>query len=129
MPITKSAKKSLKVSRVKQAQNYKAKVKLDKALKNVDEKTVNKTVSTIDKSAKIGIIHKNKAARLKSALSKKFSTLKEAEKTVSKPASVKNEISPKGGKKTVVKKAVTKKAVAKSAKGEISPKGGKPAKK
>lgn len=88
MPITKSAKKSLKVSRVKQAQNYKAKVSLDKALKNVDEKTVNKTVSTIDKAAKIGIIHKNKAARLKSALSKKFGTIKasaEIKKVTVKP--------------------------------------------
>ena len=113
MPITKSAKKSLKVSRVKQAQNYKAKVSLDKALKGVDEKTVNKTVSTIDKAAKIGIIHKNKAARLKSALSKKFSSPKKAEKTADKPVSAKGEISPKGGKKAVVKKAVTKKTVAK----------------
>lgn len=102
MPITKSAKKSLKVSRVKQAQNYKAKVSLDKALKNVDEKTVNKTVSTIDKAAKIGIIHKNKAARLKSALSKKFSSPKKAEKTT-KPVKKVTE------KKVVAKKAVTKK--------------------
>lgn len=108
MPITKSAKKSLKVSRVKQAQNYKAKVSLDKALKNVDEKTVNKTVSTIDKAAKIGIIHKNKAARLKSALSKKFSTVEKAEETTAK-----GEISPKGGKKVTEKKVVTKKAVTK----------------
>lgn len=102
MPITKSAKKSLKVSRVKQAQNYKAKVSLDKALKNVDEKTVNKTVSTIDKAAKIGIIHKNKAARLKSALSKKFGTPKETAKTTAKPI-----------KKAIVKKVVAKKAVGK----------------
>lgn len=100
MPITKSAKKSLKVSRVKQAQNFKAKVALNKALKNVDEKSVNQTVSTIDKSAKVGIIHKNKAARLKSALSKKFATAKKVEAV--KPI-----------KKTVAKKAVTKKNAAK----------------
>ena len=116
MPITKSAKKSLKVSRVKQAQNYKAKVLLDKALKNVDEKKVNQTVSTIDKAAKIGIIHKNKAARLKSALSKKFGTparnassiadaggVKETAKTVTKPV-----------KKAIEKKAVAKKPAKKS---------------
>jgi small subunit ribosomal protein S20 len=102
MPITKSAKKSLKVSRVKQAQNFKAKVALNKALKNVDEKSVNQTVSTIDKSAKVGIIHKNKAARLKSALSRKFATAKvEAVKPI---------------KKTVAKKAVTKKTTAKKTK-------------
>jgi len=103
MPITKSAKKSLKVSRTKQAQNYKAKVSLDKALKSVDEKTVNKTVSTIDKAAKIGIIHKNKAARLKSALSKKFSSPKETAKTTTKPVEKVTE------KKVVAKKVVVKK--------------------
>lgn len=99
MPITKSAKKSLKVSRVKKAQNLKTKVSLSKALKNVDETNINHAISTIDKAAKTGVIHKNKAARLKSALSKKFSTVKDAVKKVVAKAETKVE------KKTAVKKA------------------------
>lgn len=72
MPITKSAKKSLKVARTQTSQNKIQEVKLSKAIKNANEKELNKAVSVIDKSAKIGIIKKNKAARLKSKLMKKF---------------------------------------------------------
>lgn len=102
MPITKSAKKSLKVSRVKKAQNLKTKVALSKALKNVDEKNINQAFSTIDKAAKTGVIHKNKAARLKSALSKKMATPKGETKTVAKPV-----------KSSTIKKTATKKVVKK----------------
>ena len=104
MPITKSAKKSLRVSRTKQAQNYANKVKLEKALRKVDEKTVNSTVSLIDKAAKTGLIHKNKAARLKSQLAKKIAT-PATEKPVKKAAA----------KKAVVKK-VNKNKLAQSKK-------------
>lgn len=74
MPLTKSAKKSLKVSRTRQAQNQKREILLEKALKSVNEKNVSQAISLIDKAAKTGIIHQNKAARLKSRLAKKFGT-------------------------------------------------------
>lgn len=72
MPISKSAKKSLKVSRTKKAQNDQTRIQLSKALKKADAGNLSQTISIIDKAAKRGIIHANKAARLKSALSRKF---------------------------------------------------------
>lgn len=107
MPITKSAKKSLKVSRTKKVQNDRAKIELSKALKKVDAKNISEVVSVIDKSAKIGIIAKNKAAHLKSALSKKFSTPKKA-KTV-KPVTKAKAEKPKTKEAKVAKKTAAKK--------------------
>ena len=74
MPITKSAKKSLRVSLRRQKENREKEIALEKALKSVNEKNVNQAISLIDKAAKTGIIHRNKAARLKSRLAKKFGT-------------------------------------------------------
>lgn len=87
MPITKSAKKSLKVSETKRAQNKTNKIELEKALKKVSASNINEVISKIDKAAKTGIIGKNKAARMKSSLSKKFSTVKSIEKKTAKPKS------------------------------------------
>lgn len=89
MPITKSAKKSLRVSRTKQAVNKSQKIVLGKALRNANAKTVNKTVSLIDKAAKTGLMHKNKAARLKSRLAKKFGTPAVSKETVVKSEKLK----------------------------------------
>ena len=74
MPISKSAKKSLRVNRRQTSLNRYRKALVKDALKNVDEQTVNKAVSMIDKAAKWRLIHQNKADRLKSQLGKKFST-------------------------------------------------------
>jgi len=110
LPITKSAKKSLKVSKTKQAQNKIQRVSLSKALKNTDEKNVNATISLIDKAAKKNLFHKNKAARMKSALAKKFGT-PPAGKTAAKPAAkAKAKVETK---KTVAKKTAVKKITAK----------------
>ena len=76
LPITKSAKKSLRVSLRQRAQNLKVEKKLKQALKKADAKNVNEVISLIDKAAKTNLIHKNKAARLKSRLNKKFGTVK-----------------------------------------------------
>lgn len=84
MPITKSAKKSLRVSQTKRAQNHINKVALEKALRKTDAENVNKTVSLIDKAAKTGLMHKNKAARLKSQLAKKIGTPVAEKPTVKK---------------------------------------------
>ena len=76
MPISKSAKKSLRVSRKKYVHNLDERKRLKKAIKDASEKTINKTISLIDKAAKNNLIHKNKAARLKSRISKKISKSK-----------------------------------------------------
>lgn len=72
MPITKSAKKSLKTSLNKAQANKKSLNNLEVALKKVTDKNISSVVSLIDKTAKKNLIHKNKAARLKSQLAKKF---------------------------------------------------------
>lgn len=83
MPITKSAKKSLRASEKKRAVNKKQEIELEKALKKASASNINEVISKIDKAAKTGLIHKNKAARLKSRLTKKFGTVKtEKKKTV-----------------------------------------------
>lgn len=74
MPISKSARRALRSATKKTLINRRRKAVLRSALKTAANETVNKTVSTIDKAAKWGIIHPNKAARLKSGLAKKFSS-------------------------------------------------------
>ncbi|HLB95533.1 MAG TPA: 30S ribosomal protein S20 [Patescibacteria group bacterium] len=78
MPISKSAKKSLRAARNKRRQNLIWERKFKSALKKVDKTNVSETTSLIDKTAKKHLISKNKAARLKSHLSKKFAIDKEA---------------------------------------------------
>ena len=98
MPISKSAKKALRSAEAKAAQNRTRRYLIKAATKNVTPDTLPKAVSLIDKAVKWGIFHKNKAARLKSALSKKITAKSSAAKAV---------------KKTSVKKATVKKVVAK----------------
>ena len=74
MPITKSAKKALRQSFRKREQNLVWKEKLKKAVKTATlEKSpasLSQAYKIIDKSAKAGLIKKNKAARMKSRLAK-----------------------------------------------------------
>ena len=74
MPVIKSAKKKLRQDKKRTAQNKKIKDTLKevvkKAKKTPSEKAIREAVKTVDKAAKKNIIHKNKAARIKSALSK-----------------------------------------------------------
>ena len=84
MPVTKSAKKALKVSTKKRAIN--AKVKKDmKVAMNIFNKKVVKgekisgedlsvVYSKIDKAQKKNILHKKTAARKKSGIAKAFAT-------------------------------------------------------
>lgn len=102
MPISKSAKKSLRVNRRKTTLNRYRKALVKDAIKNVDEKSVNTAVSMIDKAAKWNLIHKNKAARLKSHLAKKFDT---------KPSKTTKTAKSKATSKATAKK-VTKKTTA-----------------
>ncbi|HUW21274.1 MAG TPA: 30S ribosomal protein S20 [Candidatus Bathyarchaeia archaeon] len=74
MPITKSAKKALRRDRRKKLKNLLIRNKLKKVLKST-LKQPNLSIQAdasriIDRAAKKGVIHKNKAARLKSRLTK-----------------------------------------------------------
>lgn len=92
MPIIKSAKKKLRADKKRKAFNSKLSHTLNssirKAKKTPSEKNINEAISIIDKSAKNKIIHKNKAGRIKSKLSKlltkKGDSIKKDRKTASK---------------------------------------------
>ena len=66
MPISKSAKKALRSSEAKASRNRYRKALLKDALKKVSAESI----SMVDKAAKWGIIHPNKADRLKSQIAK-----------------------------------------------------------
>ena len=89
MPITKSAKKSMRVSLTKQAHNTTIRIALEIALKKATAKTFSSVVSIIDKAAKRHVIHKNKAARLKSQLAKRLSISNPEPRAVIKSPAVK----------------------------------------
>lgn len=69
MPIIKSARKRVKIAQKATIRNVKTKRRLKDSLKNLSKKTsaeaLREAQSAIDKAAKKGVIHKNKAARLK----------------------------------------------------------------
>ncbi|MBI3261458.1 30S ribosomal protein S20 [Candidatus Berkelbacteria bacterium] len=75
MPITKAAKKATRNAARKRRRNVTYKTALRKLLKGartgqkVDQ---SKLVKLIDKAAKVGVIHRNRAARLKSRIAKKL---------------------------------------------------------
>lgn len=103
MPISKSARKAQRSSAKKKEQNVKFKKIFKDALKKASEKTLSETQALIDKATKKNIIHRNKAARLKSTLAKKFG------KNSIKKETAKPEKTVKPTKKVI--KAKTKKAV------------------
>ena len=74
MPITKSAQKALRQTKRRTAKNKLWKTKLKEAVKKAEVQKSKEAISyafkIADKSAKVGIIHKNKAARIKSKISK-----------------------------------------------------------
>lgn len=102
MPVTKSAKKALKQDRTRQQFNKKQKLAMKAALKKAKatptEELVRVAVKATDKAAKNSIIHKNKASRIKSLLSKLLS----GDKTVKAVVTPK-----KAKKKTPIKKTLS----------------------
>ena len=100
MPVTKSAIKKLRQDKRKTAMNKKNTRDVEsviKSIKKTKKGSINEAYSKIDRAKKKGLIHANKAARLKSQLSK---------------------IAPKkvGTGKTVKKAPTKKKAVSKAKK-------------
>jgi len=74
MPITSSAKKALRRDKRRALVNKKIRKKyrnaLKKARENPTKKNLKNAYSALDRAAKKGVIHKNKASRLKSRLTK-----------------------------------------------------------
>lgn len=84
MPVTKTAKRALRSSKRKNLVNAAILEKLEIAIRVAKkQKTIAKITAAVklaDKAAKKRIIHKNKAARIKSALSKLFPKTKTKKK-------------------------------------------------
>ncbi len=74
MPVTKTAKRALRSSKKKALVNRVIKSRLEIAIrlakKEGSKKTIGEAISLTDRAAKRKIIHRNKAARIKSGLSK-----------------------------------------------------------
>lgn len=96
MPVIKSAKKKLRQDKKREQLNSKIKLSFRNAVKDAEKnKTFEKVklaTKLIDKASKKGIIHKNKAARLKSRLSK---IAKPTVKKSATPKTVKKSSKPK----------------------------------
>ena len=106
MPLTKSAKKALKVSKRQKAENDLVRANIKNALKSAKiaikskskdaDDLLSKAYRELDLAAKKHVIHKNKASRLKSRLTK--TSTKEGVVTKAKKSK------PKVNKKTAKKK-------------------------
>lgn len=89
MPVTKTAKRALRGSKQKLSINTSIRASLEAAIriakKSKTAEKVRAAVKLADRAAKKNTIHKNKASRIKSMLSKLAPTTKSAEKkTVAK---------------------------------------------
>jgi len=113
MPIIKSAKKRVKVAKKATIRNSKTKRSLKSALKAFVAKPAasshSAAQSNIDKAVKKGLVHKNKAARLKKQAAAK------AKAAGVKPTAAAKKAAPKAAAKPAVKKAPAKKPAAKKA--------------
>lgn len=102
MPLIKSAKKRVRTANKAAVRNSKTKRLLKNALKNFSKtptsKSQNSAQSMIDRSVKKGIVHKNKAARLKRKMAAQ-----------AKNSGVKHSTTKKLTAKPAAKKTTTKK--------------------
>jgi len=77
MPLLKQAKKKMRHDKKRTEANSKKKIALKKLIKVMRKtptaKNLTQTYSSLDKAVKTHLIHKNKASRLKSRLSKRIS--------------------------------------------------------
>lgn len=104
MPITKSAKKALRVAEKKTDVNRRRKTALKASLKGVSASTIAKSFSMIDKAAKWGIIAQNKAARMKSQLAKRIGSTPASDAPAKKAAPAKKPAAKKPAAKKTAKK-------------------------
>ncbi|HEX6976942.1 MAG TPA: 30S ribosomal protein S20 [Patescibacteria group bacterium] len=93
MPVTKTAKRALRGSAQKASVNTIIIKDLDAAIrlakKTKSQVSIKKASSLADRAAKKKVIHKNKAARIKSALSKLAKPVKPVKKAAPKKSSKK----------------------------------------
>lgn len=79
MPIIRSAKKKMRKDKIRTERNEKKETILKGLIKNMRRtpslEILSQVMSALDKAAKTNLIHPNKAARLKSRLSKKLNPL------------------------------------------------------
>ena len=76
MPNIKSAKKRVKVIKVKSENNKARKTNLKTVLKNANDKeTIAVAIKKVDQACAKGLLHKNNAARKKSQLANKLNSL------------------------------------------------------
>lgn len=112
MPVIKSAKKKLQQDKKRTTRNAKQETALKDAIKAAKKspsvKTVSVATSLADKAAKRHIVHKNKASRIKSALSKLIGG--------EKPAKTEAKVTAKSPKGTSYTVAASEKKAAKPAK-------------
>ena len=97
MPIINSAKKKLKQDKKREKTNKILRTSFKSAVKDAQKhkssEKIIKAVKLVDKAVKKGLIHKNKAARVKSGLSKLVKTTSTKAKTA--PKTKKKTSSPK----------------------------------
>ena len=111
MPIIKSAKKRVRVARKASVRNSKTRRNLRSALKlfakSPSAKSHSSAQSNLDKAVKKGVVHKNKASRLKkqAAARAKAAGVKPAKAAAKKAAPAKKS----AAKKPAAKKAPSKK--------------------
>jgi small subunit ribosomal protein S20 len=125
MPIIKSAKKRVKIAAKARGRNASTKRSLRDSLKAFSkaieggkaaeiQKTQAEAVSALDTAVKKALIHKNKAARQKAALSAKAKAAgAKPVKAAAKPTPVKKAATPKKATKAPVKKTSAKKTPSK----------------
>lgn len=105
MPIIASAKKRVRTTRKATVRNSKTKRSLRSALKvfakSPSAKSISNVQSQLDRASKKGVVHRNKAARLKSKAAKK------AKAAGVKPSKTTKKVAV--AKKTAAKKTSTKK--------------------
>jgi|SRR3972149_1156174 len=91
MPVIKSAKKKLRRDKKIQKRNYLVKLAFEKAIKTARKspslEKIKKATVLVDKAAKKKLIHANKAARIKSSLSRLIKTSKKTPAKVTKKSS------------------------------------------
>jgi ribosomal protein S20 len=119
MPIIKSAKKRVKTARKAAVRNSKTKRSLKGALKLFRKSPTaashKDAQSNLDKAAKKGVVHKNKASRLKKQAAAKAKAAGVKSTAKKSTAKAKPAAKPAAAKKTAAKKAPAKKPAAKKA--------------
>ena len=94
MPVIKSAIKKLRIDKKRTFHNNILRNTLESAIKKAEKETrdfevIKKAQSLLDKAVKNGLVHKNKAARIKAKLAKKVKPtllIKKVKKVASKPS-------------------------------------------